>query len=224
MTATSSLAEHFAGAAGKYLSAVEAHPVRSNQHEFNGVTALRALLGDPPEGGRTFSAGFVFLDDDMEPLVADSTLTWYDARAAHPTRSEHRLYYPSNPVLDAAAEGDYMVLARPRHGEIAGEMVVIVSPAHSTVAAQLQQLFGLEPSDRLDIEVTPGDEDLTFASRLLLEALGFEAVPLQENYLERLLVEFGAEFPATARFSSFARSTLPDVDGREDPDEALCVG
>ena len=69
MTATSSLAEHFAGAAGKYLSAVEAQPVRSNQHEFNGVTALRGLLGDPPAGGRTFSADFVFLDDDMEPLV-----------------------------------------------------------------------------------------------------------------------------------------------------------
>ena len=223
MTATSTLAEHFAGAAGKYLSAVEAHPVRSNQHEFNGVAGLRALLGEPPVGGRTFTADFVFLDDDMEAIVADSTLTWYDARAAHPTRSEHRLYYPNNPVLEAAAEGDYMVLARPSNANIAGELVVIVSPAHSTVATQLQQLFGLEPSDRLDIEVEPSDEDLTFASRLLLEALGFEAVPLQENYLEKLLSEFGEEFPATARFSSFARSTLIDVDGRDDPDGALVL-
>ena len=65
-----------------------------DQHEFNGVSALRELLGGPP-GAVDKQGGLLFLDDEMEPLVADSTLTWYDARAAHPTRSEHRLYYPA---------------------------------------------------------------------------------------------------------------------------------
>ncbi len=34
------------GAAAKRLTAVEARPDRSNQHEFNGVQALKALFGE----------------------------------------------------------------------------------------------------------------------------------------------------------------------------------
>jgi hypothetical protein len=31
----------------KTLSAVEANPARSNQHEFNGVTQLKSIFGEP---------------------------------------------------------------------------------------------------------------------------------------------------------------------------------
>jgi hypothetical protein len=157
----------------------------------------------------------------MTPLVVDGSLTWYDARANHPTRTECRLYYPSNPVLDAAAEGDYMLLALTAGDALATDAVVVVSPGTSTVAVQLQSVFGLEPGALLDVEVLPGDEELSFASRVLLEALGIDAVATQEDWLERLLGEFGENFPGTDRFSAFARASIPEVDGRQDPDEAL---
>lgn len=221
MTLHDTLGTHFVGAAGKYLSAVEAHPAHSNQHEFNGVGALREFLGDPPSGGRRFATSFVFLDDDMEPRVAASSLTWYDAREAHPTRSECRLYYSSNDVTDVAVEGDYLVIARPRDSGVAGELVTIVAPRDSTVAVQLQHLFGLEPSDRFDVDAAIGNEQLSFASRLLLEALGFETTVGEDDWLGQLIDAFGDAFPTTARFSSFARASLPEVDARLDPDASI---
>jgi hypothetical protein len=63
--------------------------------------------------------------------------------------------------------------------------------------------------------------DLDFTSRQLLEALGYEATPLQEGLLEILVARFGAAFPTTADFSLFARSTVPDIDANVDPDGAL---
>ena len=39
------LSDYFDGVAVKRLSAVEANILRSNQHEFNGSKALRALFG-----------------------------------------------------------------------------------------------------------------------------------------------------------------------------------
>lgn len=40
------LSEYFEGVVAKRLSAVEANPGKSNQHEFNGVMALKQLLGE----------------------------------------------------------------------------------------------------------------------------------------------------------------------------------
>src|SRR4051812_14054343 len=156
MALTPRLEHYFAGAAGKQLTAVEANPVASNQHEFNGVTALKRLLGEPPSGGRVLRTKFVYLDDTIEPESELSTMTWYDARANHPTRSECRLYYPPNYVMDGAAEGDYMVIAHLCEGvDPDADAVVIISPDSSTTAAQLQTLFGLEPSAALDVETLP---------------------------------------------------------------------
>ena len=39
------LSQYFEGVSAKRLSAVEASPDRSNQHEFNGVKALRSYWG-----------------------------------------------------------------------------------------------------------------------------------------------------------------------------------
>ena len=56
------LSRHFKGIAVKRLSAVEAHPEKSNQHEFNGVVALKQLFG--LEDRRGLPAHFVWLSDD----------------------------------------------------------------------------------------------------------------------------------------------------------------
>lgn len=88
----------------KTLSAVEANPARSNQHEFNGVTELKALFGtEKLEIQVNFSIR-------GEKTQAIANMTWYDAREAHATRSEYRLYFQSNSVMDQAKEGDNVVV------------------------------------------------------------------------------------------------------------------
>lgn len=88
----------------KTLSAVEARPERSNQHEFVGVQALKQLFGT-----ESFSAtaNFSIRGTDIQ---CQSGITWYDARAGHATRSEYRLYLQPNPVMAVAQEGDNIVI------------------------------------------------------------------------------------------------------------------
>ncbi|WP_081996231.1 type II restriction endonuclease [Croceibacterium mercuriale] len=88
----------------KTLAAVEAHPDRSNQHEFNGVAALEQLFG---VARRKIEAVFSVRGEDHS-YVAE--VTWYDARENHPDRSEHRLYFKRNPVMERAREGDNMLI------------------------------------------------------------------------------------------------------------------
>ena len=83
------LSEYFMGVAAKKLSLVEANLLSSNQHEFNGIKQLREILGTER---RIYDAKIMYLTDfEDEPIVEESTLTWYDAREKHPTRSEYRL-------------------------------------------------------------------------------------------------------------------------------------
>ncbi|WP_206429345.1 hypothetical protein [Pseudomonas chlororaphis] len=88
----------------KTLSAVEARPERSNQHEFNGVAELKKIFG--PE--RTeFNAVFTVRG---EKITDRAKVTWYDARENHETRSEYRLYFQGNDVMQHAQEGDNVVI------------------------------------------------------------------------------------------------------------------
>ena len=98
------LSEYFTGVAAKVLSAVEADTAASNQHEYNGVTPLKKIFGTAK---RTFSAQFIYLNDgDDEPVTDNGTLTWYDAREAHPLRTEYRMYFTTTAVSVCAAAGD----------------------------------------------------------------------------------------------------------------------
>ena len=92
------------GAAAKRLTAVEARPDRSNQHEFNGVQALKTLFG---EVRATLDARFVYVsEDETDVTPAEGFVTWYDAREDHPTRSEFRLYFPRTDASEKLQEGD----------------------------------------------------------------------------------------------------------------------
>lgn len=101
----------------KVLSAVEAEPDRSNQHEFNGVGNLHDLLG---ESRREIPAVFRAQSHDQE---YETTVTWYDARAAHETRSEYRLYFRTNPVMTEAREGDRMRFSLLANGALLCELL-----------------------------------------------------------------------------------------------------
>lgn len=222
MAARARLEDYFDGAAGKYLSIVETDSGRSNQHEFNGVAPLVELLGVPPAGGgQKFATSYVYLEDDSDPLVVDSTSTWYDAREAHPMRTEYRFYYPAGiEVMTRAKSGDYVVIAKTR-SDPQRDLLVVVAAGGSTLAQQVEVLFGLEPAERFDVETAPSGVDLNFTSRGLLEALGYEVELSDDSFLDSLLDRFGTTFPQTKVFSAFARDTLPAVDARSDPDAAL---
>jgi len=91
------LSQYFKGVAVKLLSSVEADILSSNQHEFNGVEGLRAMLGEP-DGKVRYQAKFLYLtDSDDDPITEDGFLTWYDARQKARIergvmRWEYRLY------------------------------------------------------------------------------------------------------------------------------------
>lgn len=88
----------------KTLVAVEARPERSNQHEFNGVAALKDLFG---QNRAEFEAVFSVRGEDGSYRAG---VTWYDSRESHATRSEHRLYFQGNPVMQRAQEGDNILI------------------------------------------------------------------------------------------------------------------
>lgn len=213
------LSEYFVSIGYKRLSAVEADRHRSNQHEFDGVVQLKAMLGD---ARRTFDAQFVYLnDDDPEPVTDIGFLTWYDSRENHQTRSEWRLYFPTTRVSECASEGDLLVIGRRPDDTL----VVVVAEAGSTIENQMQWLFGLSdlgfPGYSLKGELESDQVRLEFASRFILEQLGIEIEETEENYLDQMLEKFTGTFPSTTAFSAYARSTVIDFDPLDDPDTAL---
>lgn len=110
----------------KTLSAVEAHPNRSNQHEFNGVAELKQIFG---LAGFSRPAKFTIRGTAIS-AVAD--VTWYDARAAHPTRTEHRLYFQTNVVMNYAHEGANVIVGFDSQGELHIVLIPQGDPGHDS--------------------------------------------------------------------------------------------
>lgn len=215
------LSEFFSGVAAKVLSAVEADVFRSNQHEFNGVSALKELFGIGA-GRQNFPARFIYLADDQDaPVTADGFLTWYDARESHPSRSEYRLYFPTTNVSDQAVEGDLLIIGKRQDNSL----LVVIASDGSTMASQLCWLFGLSATrDQgflLKHEAESDNVRIGYAARVVLDEIGVEPVQEAPDLLDVMLGKFGAAFPTTSIFSAFSRSTLPDLDPRDDADLAL---
>lgn len=221
------LSQYFKGVAVKRLSAVEANPRRSNQHEFNGVESLRSVLAEPV-GKVRFPTRFLYLSDQEDgPLLEDGFLTWYDARQRAReergvNRREYRLYFQTNLASRCAREGDMLVIARRADGSI----LAIVAEKETTIERQLIWLFGFPESAYPGFFVKSGLESerdkVGFAARIVLEQIGI--YPEQEeapDFLEEMLARFEGGFPKTAEFSAYARSTLREISSRDDPDAAL---
>ena len=92
------------GEASKVLSLVEVTPNASNQHELNGIAEFKQLFGTSKFKQL---ADFVTADGSVS---ATAEVTWYDARVAHETRSEYRLYFQTNDVMKIAKEGDELTI------------------------------------------------------------------------------------------------------------------
>lgn len=211
------LSEYFSGVAAKTLSAVEADAAVSNQHEYNGVAPLKRIFG---AAKRVFPAQFLYVNDsDDEPVADKGTITWYDAREAHPTRTEYRMYFSTTAVSVCAAAGDELFIGlRPDN-----TVLVVIAENGSTIGSQLRWLFGIEETSRFSVreELNTEEDRLAFASRLVLEQLGIRVESSEESYLEDMVTRFGDTFPSTRDFSAYARATLPDLSAKDDPDMVL---
>jgi hypothetical protein len=213
------LSQYFSGVAAKVLSAVEADPVKSNQHEFNGVAPLKNIFGTEKQ---RFPAKFIYLsDNDDEPPTDDGFLTWYDARENHHTRTEHRMYFPTTAVSICASAGDELFLGLKPDNTI----LAIIAESGSTIANQIRWLFGITDTGHPGFSVREGHESeqdrIAFASRFILEQLGINVEESGDTFLEEMLSRFKGRFPKTRVFSEYARNTLSDISPLDNPDAAL---
>lgn len=116
---SSPLSQYFTGVGAKRLSDVEVKPAVSNQHEFNGIADFKNIFG---VNKINFKGQFIYLADDDEPTIeSNGSLTWYDARESHETRTEFRLYYSTNFAIDAATTGDLVVIGRTGDNQLAAK-------------------------------------------------------------------------------------------------------
>lgn len=210
------ISKYFSGIAAKRLSEVEITD-SSNQHEFNGISRLKEIFGNDKI---KFSGKFILFHDDQDNATeADGSLTWYDARENHDTRTEYRLYYTANPVIENASVGDLLIIGRTGNDSLA----VIIAASGSTSEQQLLWLFGLsEVGNKFIVkDFSKEKKDLGFAGNYIISALGFEPEEEKEDFLDVILQRFGEVFPPTNVFSAFSRSTLQGVNPLKDPDDAL---
>ena len=216
------LSEYFEGVAAKRLSAVETDQSISNQHEYNATKKMLDFIGRPTERTR-LPARFLYLtDEDSDPIVEDAFLTLYDSRKDQPNRSaEYRFYFPTTMVSQNASEGDLLVVAKKREGDL----LVIVAENGSSIARQIEWLFGfsdwVHPGFSVKSELETEQDRVEFASRFILEAIGIVVETSADTYLDNMLNLFEGRFPTTRIFSDYARSTLKDLDPRENPDIVL---
>lgn len=218
------LSEFFSGVAYKILSEVEANPQTSNQHEFNGLTVFKEFLGTERVALET---SFVwFGNEESENFEVQGTLTWYDSRERHPIRSEYRLYYKSNEVMDRAAAGDLLIIAKIKDR---AKVLAIVIQAGSPFEDEIRWVFGVASTGIKPVVIDVSklaDKELNFTLRNSLRALGIELEdPPQERFL-KLIESLGGDFvlPPTAVFSGMVRNFLSkDIDAIDDPDAALIM-
>ncbi|QQQ64328.1 type II restriction endonuclease [Paenarthrobacter ureafaciens] len=216
------LADYFDGVAAKILSTVETVGRSSNQHELDGVKVLQDLFGRPTEKLFIPTRFLLVSDDTDEPVAEDGTLTYYDARINTPNRTEYRLYYPASvEAMKMAKPQDVVFIAKQKNGDA----LFIVAPSESSIAAQLDWLFGTDVLEHRGFSVRSGletgNDSLSLTAMYLLDMLGISVEPANDDWLDRILDKFGPRFPTSSEFGAFARSTLPDLHPADDPDTVL---
>jgi hypothetical protein len=220
------LVDVFSAAATKYLTAVDAEPKRSNQHEIGGLPSagIGDRLGYPLNGEKTYlPARMIYFDEfESDPVTCEDTVTWYDARFDNPLRApEYRLYYRSNAVSELFQEGDFFLIALTRTNSL---LMIFCRPG-GTVEAQLRQIFGaVGVRASKTLRQIPIEESAIQAPiRLILSNYGIEVDLEEDNEQELALIlrKFNNEFPQTRKFSNFARSRCRGISAVEDPDTAL---
>ena len=204
----------------KRLAEVEVGRGASNQHEFNGVAALRELLGAPADEQHFEDVEWVLLRDDGDHTRERHSLTWYDSRLSDPSRSEWRLYYGDGTT--SAEAGDLFALIR---RESDGRLAVVVAPSGSTWEQQVRTIFGnaLDPGgsfNAIELGSVPNLYAVTATELFELLGWGDEPGPITDApFAEEALAQFGLRFPSSITFSRFIQDRV--VISADEPDEAL---
>jgi EcoRII C terminal len=225
----------FKAIAWKRLRVIDLPGHGSNQHELQGITALRLILGTADRKGvRALWRGF----DDDGLLVADTTsqLTWYDARAGKTDRSaEFRLYFRNDTPLEYAKVDDLLLIAQPHaDGPLAAhDIVFYVIPWESSLRAEV--MAALQLDDPVHAVKTVDEKVLATAELLGLQEETLRALEpafqqlaepddveaaVREHFREILASRSTASYPKTIELATFAQSIVR-CDPREDPDDAL---
>lgn len=209
----------FSGVAHKQLVRVDLPELGSNQHELNGVAALKGFFGSGAPTRGTLS--WHYFADDQDPIEDEGEFTFYDARARSfelTGRSEWRFYYFGN-FLSRASIGDWFFLARSESGRLFG----LVFQEDSAWLRAAQILFGVQtstPSFDVMSREALDTQRLELLRRQILTELDLEvAVPARRSDEELMLERYGRTFPTTKAMAALARSQV-EVDIRK-PDEAL---
>lgn len=212
------LVDYFQCFGYKRIKPVEIDPSVSNEHEFNGINKFKEILGVDK---KTFPCRVIFLSDDEEEIIENHVhLTWYDARANHPSRTEYRLYYPEADCYTKANPEDLMILAKSKKDSY----TMFIAQNENTIANQLAWLFGISEkklTTKGKADVVDKNASLDYFSNLILEKIGIPIEQPDDNLLDKILEKFPNGLPKTAEFSSFARSLVADINPLENPDVAL---
>ncbi|MCM3904789.1 MAG: type II restriction endonuclease [Pyrinomonadaceae bacterium] len=212
------LSSVFTDVAHKQLVAVDL-PGGSNQHELNGIEALKQFFGtgEPTHG----TLSWHYFADDHEPAQDEGHFTFYDARAksaGRTGRTEWRFYYYGQ-FLAKANVGDWFFLARSQ----SGRLFALVFQSDSGWLRAAQTLFGVQTSaasfDAIRAE-TLHSQELELLRRQIIGELDLEvALPVLPTDEELMLAKYGRTFPKTREMAIFARTQV-EVDITR-PDEAL---
>ena len=213
-----SLKDYIIGASVKHLSAVECDTESSNQHELNGTVKMREYLGS---ARKEYIATCIRLDDDEEKIHSSiGTVTWYDARENHPTRTEYRFYYQDNPAIDNANSSDpiAVILRKDCH------IIFVSAPRNSQSELALMELFGDNIGQTFNvIDFSDNTEKINISKRFILQEIGFEVkADYGTNYLPVIEERFGGlVFPKTKVFSALARELAGNLSDYCSADEAI---
>lgn len=205
----------------KVLSEVETNKNTSNQHEFNGVGQFKKVLGY--ERKKIESTFIITGEYEEETLIYDGFLSWYDSREDNPKRSEWRLYFSGNLVVENALSGDILFICKLKSKD---KMLVIIAKEDSTASQQLLWLFNLGQNQLERFHINEfrdvSEKELDFSSRIILENIGVEFIESDKSMISEVVEKFGKGFPSTKVFSKFAYTLVKnDIDMREDPDGAI---
>jgi len=201
------LSSVFAGVAHKRLVAVDL-PGGSNQHELNGIDALKSFFGTGESTHGTLD--WHYFADDLDPTQDQGHYTFYDARAksaARTGRSEWRFYYYGS-FLTHANVGDWFFLARAQ----SGRLFALIFQNDSSWLRAAQTLFGVQTSSASFNSIgreALHKQELELLRRQILKELELEvALPVLPTDEELMLGKYGRTFPKTKDMAAFARTQV----------------
>lgn len=207
------LSQVFSAVAHKQIVAVDLPHAGSNQHELNGVGALRGHFG--VRGRKHDKISWHYFADDREPEWEENEFTFYGARARSAVRtgrSEWRFYYYGN-FLSHAAVGDLLVLARAVDGRHFGMIFQDDSVWHRAAKALLGLGDVQREFDTLSRNALDGKQ-LAFLGQQILAELDLSlSLPVERDDEALVCEKFGSRFPTTREMSAFARLNV-ETDSR----------